>query len=94
MTTIEDIKWVYELVHSKMFYNGMNVENAIEAVFAEFDGTEPADLKEKVTAYTLERKIESLERALGKARQAGDWGAVKAINKQIEYHTDCLIELD
>ena len=55
MTTIEDIKWVYELVHSKMFYNGMNVENAIEAVFAEFDGTEPADLKEKVTAYTLER---------------------------------------
>ena len=94
MTTIEDIQWVYNLVHSEMFYKGSSVEYAIETVFADFDGSEPADLKEKVTRYTLERRIESLEKALSKAVQSQDWAAVKEINLQIEFRIDCLIELD
>jgi hypothetical protein len=53
--TAKEIKWVYDLIHSQMFYKGKTLEEAIKIVFSKFDGTEPADLKEKVLKYAKSR---------------------------------------
>lgn len=51
MLSLEDIKWVYSEVQSQMFYNGKTLEDAIEHVFSQFDGTQPAELKDAVIKY-------------------------------------------
>ena len=53
--TTEEIKWVYDLIHSQMFYRGKTLLEAVEIVFSEFDNTQPADLKEKVLQYAQSR---------------------------------------
>jgi len=48
---LEDIRWAYNLVHSKMHYTGLSIEEACEVVFSQFDGSEPAGLLEAVKSY-------------------------------------------
>ena len=52
---LSDVKFVYELVHSKMFYSGLNFDEAFKAVEATFDGTQPIGLFEVVQAYHIQR---------------------------------------
>ena len=97
MATMEEIKWVNELVKSEMFYKGSTAKTAIDNVFADFDGSQPADLKEKVikhTRFRLKVTLQSATKRLVIATNDGEWDKVKSLNKQIEFHTDCLIELD
>lgn len=48
---LSDIKWTYDLVHSKMFYNGLSFDDACKAVESTFNGSQPEGLFEAVKAY-------------------------------------------
>jgi hypothetical protein len=48
---LSDIKWTYDLVHSKMYYCGLSFDDACKEVEATFDGTQPQGLFEAVKGY-------------------------------------------
>tara|TARA_A100001011_G_C14302745_1_gene841613 strand:- start:3053 stop:3271 length:219 start_codon:yes stop_codon:yes gene_type:complete len=48
---LSDIKWVYNLVHSKMFYKGLTLDQACEVVENSFDGSQPEGLFTAVKKY-------------------------------------------
>ena len=48
---LEDIRFTYNLVHSKMFYKGLTLEEACKVIEATFDGSQPEGLFEAVKAY-------------------------------------------
>lgn len=52
---LTDVRFTYNLVHSQMFYNGLSLDEACEAVEATFDGTQPEGLFDVVKAYHIQR---------------------------------------
>lgn len=51
LISLEDIRWAYNLVHSKMHYKGLSIDEACQVVFEQFDGSQPAGLLEAVKSY-------------------------------------------
>lgn len=55
LISLSDIRFTYDLVHSKMHYKGMSIDEACDAVEATFDGSQPEGLFQAVKAYHIQR---------------------------------------